>query len=186
MVARFPHASKSRPAATAAYSETPCVCARPSDPRKQCLSAAPRARPSSWHCFCSQNLRQIWLSSYYFVFNPKNSKIKIYVEVHDVLVLVFNFEMCCLNSADLLVQWFFRVNHVAVLQQFFLRIRLVRILESNWIWSYQTWTSRASRGGWPVVRSGLWTILAQEDKTWGVGLPMAEDFILNCSFQSVF
>ena len=37
--------SSSEPAATAADSETPCVCARPSDPAKLCLSAAPRAWP---------------------------------------------------------------------------------------------------------------------------------------------
>ena len=43
VVACFPQASRSRPAATAADSETPCVCARPSDPRKQSLRAAPRA-----------------------------------------------------------------------------------------------------------------------------------------------
>ena len=37
--------SSSEPAATAADSETPCVCARPSDPRKQSWRAAPRAWP---------------------------------------------------------------------------------------------------------------------------------------------
>ena len=37
--------SSSEPAATAADSETPCVCARPSDPRKQSQRAAPRAWP---------------------------------------------------------------------------------------------------------------------------------------------
>ena len=35
--------SSSEPAATAADSETPCVCARPSNPPKLCWSAAPRA-----------------------------------------------------------------------------------------------------------------------------------------------
>ena len=45
VVAYFPQASRSRPAATAADSETPCVCARPSDPRKQSRRAAPRAWP---------------------------------------------------------------------------------------------------------------------------------------------
>ena len=45
VVACFPQASLSRPAATAADSETPCVCARPSDPRKQSRRAAPRAWP---------------------------------------------------------------------------------------------------------------------------------------------
>ena len=45
VVARFLQASRSRPAATAADSETPCVCARPSDPRKQSRRAAPRAWP---------------------------------------------------------------------------------------------------------------------------------------------
>ena len=39
----FPHASLSRPAATAANSEQRCVCARPSDPPKLRRSAAPRA-----------------------------------------------------------------------------------------------------------------------------------------------
>ena len=45
VVACFPQASLSRPAATAADSETPCVCARPSDPHwhKQNRRAAPRA-----------------------------------------------------------------------------------------------------------------------------------------------
>ena len=37
--------SSSEPAATAADSETPCVCTRPSDPRKQSRRAAPRAWP---------------------------------------------------------------------------------------------------------------------------------------------
>ena len=38
--------SSSEPvAATAANSETPCICARPSDPRKQCRRAAPWAWP---------------------------------------------------------------------------------------------------------------------------------------------
>ena len=45
VVAYFLQASRSRPAATAADSETPCVCARPSDPRKQSRRAAPRAWP---------------------------------------------------------------------------------------------------------------------------------------------
>ena len=45
VVACFPQASRARPAATAADSETPCVCARPSDPRKQSRRAAPRAWP---------------------------------------------------------------------------------------------------------------------------------------------
>ena len=45
VVARFPQASLSRPAATAADLETPCVCARPSDPPKLCRSAAQRAWP---------------------------------------------------------------------------------------------------------------------------------------------
>ena len=45
VVACFPQASRSRPAATAADSETPCVCARPSDPPTLCRSAAPRAWP---------------------------------------------------------------------------------------------------------------------------------------------
>ena len=45
VVACFPQASRSRPAATAADSETPCVCARPSDPRKQSWRVAPRAWP---------------------------------------------------------------------------------------------------------------------------------------------
>ena len=45
VVACFPQTSLSRPAATVADSETPCVCARPSDPRKQFRRAAPRAWP---------------------------------------------------------------------------------------------------------------------------------------------
>ena len=45
VVACFPQASLSLPAATAADSETPCVCARLSDPRKQSRRAAPRAWP---------------------------------------------------------------------------------------------------------------------------------------------
>ena len=45
VVACFPQASRSWPAATAANSETLCVCARPSDPPKQCRRAAPRAWP---------------------------------------------------------------------------------------------------------------------------------------------
>ena len=43
VVACFPQATSSLPTATAADSETPCVCARPSDPRKQSRRAAPRA-----------------------------------------------------------------------------------------------------------------------------------------------
>ena len=45
LVAWFPQASLSLLAATADGSETPCVCARPSYPRKQSRSAAPRAWP---------------------------------------------------------------------------------------------------------------------------------------------
>ena len=41
----FPQASWLGPAATAADLGTPCVCARPSDPRKQSQRAAPRAWP---------------------------------------------------------------------------------------------------------------------------------------------
>ena len=39
--------------ATAAYLETPCVCACPSDPHKQSRRAAPRA----WSLICPLNLR---------------------------------------------------------------------------------------------------------------------------------
>ena len=46
VVACFPQVSLSLPAATTADSETPCVCARPSDQRKQNLRAAPKAWPS--------------------------------------------------------------------------------------------------------------------------------------------
>ena len=45
VVALLPQASQSRPAATAAYSETPCVCACPSDPPKQCRRAVPWSWP---------------------------------------------------------------------------------------------------------------------------------------------
>ena len=45
VVACFPQASLLQPAATAADSETPCVCARPSNPHKQSRRAAPRAWP---------------------------------------------------------------------------------------------------------------------------------------------
>ena len=48
VVAHFPQASLLQPAETAADSEVPCVCARPSDPPKLCLSAAPRAWPLIW------------------------------------------------------------------------------------------------------------------------------------------
>ena len=57
-VACFPQASRSRSAATAADSETPCVCARhtsrQSNPPKLCWSLAPQ---ELGHWFCSQNLR---------------------------------------------------------------------------------------------------------------------------------
>ena len=45
VVACFLQESLSLLAATAAYNETLCVCARPSDQPKQCLRAAPRAWP---------------------------------------------------------------------------------------------------------------------------------------------
>ena len=45
VVAWFPQASRLLPAATAADSETLCVCACPSDPHKQSGKAAPRAWP---------------------------------------------------------------------------------------------------------------------------------------------
>ena len=48
VVACFPQASQSLPAATASYSETPCVCARPSDPHKQSRTAAPSLGPRAW------------------------------------------------------------------------------------------------------------------------------------------
>ena len=43
VVASFPQASWMLPAATAAHSETPCVCVCPSDQSKQSRRAAPRA-----------------------------------------------------------------------------------------------------------------------------------------------
>ena len=45
VVARFPEANWLLPSSTAANSETPYVCARPSDPPNLCRSAAPRAWP---------------------------------------------------------------------------------------------------------------------------------------------
>ena len=53
------------------------------------------------------------------------SLINFLVGVYNVQVLVsiLNFETCCSNSADLLVQWYV---HAALLQWFLLRIRFVR------------------------------------------------------------
>ena len=51
VVACFPQASRSRPAATAADSETPCVCACPSDPRKQSRSLGELPQElGRWYC----------------------------------------------------------------------------------------------------------------------------------------
>ena len=56
MVVCFPQASLSLPAATAADSETPCVCARQSYPRQPWRRA--RELPQGLgHWFCPQNLR---------------------------------------------------------------------------------------------------------------------------------
>ena len=60
VVACFPQASRSRPAATAADSEMPCVCARPSDPRKQSRRAAPTWRACLWILFS-----QPWITFWY-------------------------------------------------------------------------------------------------------------------------
>ena len=60
VVARFPQASWSLPAATAANLETPCVCAFPSDQPKQCLIAAPLPTQELGHWFCSQSLIFFW------------------------------------------------------------------------------------------------------------------------------
>ena len=53
VVARFPQASQSLPAATAGDLETPCVCPRLFYPANLCLSAAQELG----HWFCSQILR---------------------------------------------------------------------------------------------------------------------------------
>ena len=53
VVARFPQASRLLPAATASNSETPCVCARPSN-RPSCAGARPQEL-GRW--FCPLNLR---------------------------------------------------------------------------------------------------------------------------------
>ena len=41
----------------------------------------------------------------HFVFNPKDSKLKIYVEVYDGIVSILNLEMHCSSSAALQIQW---------------------------------------------------------------------------------
>ena len=63
VVALFPPSSRSRPAATAPGSETPCVCARPSIPLKLCRtvssqSAAPRSYASDF-CFSLSDLSEL-------------------------------------------------------------------------------------------------------------------------------
>ena len=45
----------------------------------------------------------VWDS--YFVFNPKDSRSKIYVEVYDGIVLILNLETHCSSSAALQIQW---------------------------------------------------------------------------------
>ena len=63
----FSSSEPARPAATAADSETPCVCARPSDPPKLCRSAAPKTWPfilqSNPSIVFSNSLRD-WLPDY--------------------------------------------------------------------------------------------------------------------------
>ena len=40
----------------------------------------------------------------YFVFIPKDSKLKKFVKVCDGIVSILNLEMCCLSSASLQIQ----------------------------------------------------------------------------------
>ena len=41
----------------------------------------------------------------YFVFNPKDSRSKIYVEVYDGVVPILNLETRCSSSATSQIQW---------------------------------------------------------------------------------
>ena len=64
MVAQFPQPSQSLPAATATYSETPCVCACPSDLPKLCrpgeLPQEPLIFQSKLSIFSWNSLREWW------------------------------------------------------------------------------------------------------------------------------
>ena len=44
----------------------------------------------------------------YFVFNPKDPRLKIYVEVYDGIVSILNFETHCSSSAASQIQWWSR------------------------------------------------------------------------------
>ena len=41
----------------------------------------------------------------FLVFNPKDPRLKIYVEVYDGIVLILNLEICCASSAASQIQW---------------------------------------------------------------------------------
>ena len=41
----------------------------------------------------------------HFVFNPKDSKLKFFVEVYDGTVSILNLEMHCSSSAASQIQW---------------------------------------------------------------------------------
>ena len=67
----------------------------------------------------------------YFVFNPKDSRSKIYVEVYDGIVSILNLETRCSSSAASQIQWW--VPTVLFFSwDFFWRSGLLE----NWIRSY--------------------------------------------------
>ena len=82
----FPQASLLRPAVTAADLETPCVCARPSDPLRLCRNAAPRKFLARFPFPVSSSFQQVspvtdvpWLLSLEWRIAPSHHTKKLLV-----------------------------------------------------------------------------------------------------------
>ena len=92
---------------------------------------------STWTQFDSWTLQHSFLSmdildwDSYFVFNPRDPRLKIYVEVDNGIVLILNFEMCCSRLAASQIQWW-----VPTVLFFFWNFFLRSGLLEYWKWSY--------------------------------------------------
>ena len=58
----------------------------------------------------------------YFVFNPKDPRLKIYVEVYDGIVSILNFETHCSSSAASQIQWWSRFLRRSGLKEYWIRL----------------------------------------------------------------
>ena len=62
----------------------------------------------------------------YFVFHPKDPRLKIYREVCDDILSILNFETCCSSLAALKILWWVPTGSSS---EILLKIRSVRILD---------------------------------------------------------